>query len=270
MRQTNFHMLIYYLFFAFCELPIYILCTFFKSVLCPFLYTALHIDHLTHSFVFYLRCDLLISYNMYSVKPVDIFNIQKGFSFDAVRLNPLVYQLDFVSCKAAVLKYQFLIPCLGSLSMRLHSRCWNQAAQANSFCLTFFLNQDSVEYCIIGVTILSQLTNEINQVSATAFLIEVSAIFLLSIGVFCLCVGWSFLAVVCFCGKWLMPFWNKIVPWGFPLWVQSGSPSISRIFFLSSQLSSVVLMFNVREERSDPKSEIRKPASLVCSFCYIS
>ena len=49
----------------------------------------------------------------------------------------------------------------------------------------FFLNQDSVEYCIIGVTILSQLTNEINQVSATAFLIEVSAIFFLSIGVFC-------------------------------------------------------------------------------------
>uniref|UniRef100_A0A5F5PEQ3 Exportin 7 n=1 Tax=Equus caballus TaxID=9796 RepID=A0A5F5PEQ3_HORSE len=31
---------------------------------------------------------------------------------------------------------------------------------------------DSVEYCIIGVTILSQLTNEINQVSATAFLLE--------------------------------------------------------------------------------------------------
>uniref|UniRef100_A0A8I3QG85 Exportin 7 n=1 Tax=Canis lupus familiaris TaxID=9615 RepID=A0A8I3QG85_CANLF len=37
--------------------------------------------------------------------------------------------------------------------------------------VTRFL-QDSVEYCIIGVTILSQLTNEINQVSATAFLIE--------------------------------------------------------------------------------------------------
>ncbi|KAH0518485.1 Exportin-7 [Microtus ochrogaster] len=39
--------------------------------------------------------------------------------------------------------------------------------------VTRFL-QDSVEYCIIGVTILSQLTNEINQVSATAFLIEAS------------------------------------------------------------------------------------------------
>lgn len=50
--------------------------------------------------------------------------------------------------------------------------------------VTRFL-QDSVEYCIIGVTILSQLTNEINQVSATAFLLEVSAIFFLSIGVFC-------------------------------------------------------------------------------------
>ncbi|XP_073748744.1 exportin-7 isoform X2 [Callorhinus ursinus] len=37
--------------------------------------------------------------------------------------------------------------------------------------VTRFL-QDSVEYCVIGVTILSQLTNEINQVSATAFLIE--------------------------------------------------------------------------------------------------
>ncbi|XP_053524093.1 exportin-7 [Artibeus jamaicensis] len=37
--------------------------------------------------------------------------------------------------------------------------------------VTRFL-QDSVEYCIIGVTILSQLTNEINQVSATAFLVE--------------------------------------------------------------------------------------------------
>ncbi|MEJ1280483.1 exportin 7 [Cricetulus griseus] len=37
-----------------------------------------------------------------------------------------------------------------------------------------FTYQDSVEYCIIGVTILSQLTNEINQVSATAFLIEAS------------------------------------------------------------------------------------------------
>ncbi|XP_052046945.1 exportin-7 isoform X2 [Apodemus sylvaticus] len=37
--------------------------------------------------------------------------------------------------------------------------------------VTRFL-QDSVEYCIIGVTILSQLTNEINQVSATAFFIE--------------------------------------------------------------------------------------------------
>ncbi|KAK2501122.1 hypothetical protein MC885_005944, partial [Smutsia gigantea] len=37
--------------------------------------------------------------------------------------------------------------------------------------VTRFL-QDSVEYCIIGVTILSQLTNEINQVSATAFLTE--------------------------------------------------------------------------------------------------
>lgn len=40
-----------------------------------------------------------------------------------------------------------------------------------------FTYQDSVEYCIIGVTILSQLTNEINQVSATAFLIEVSDTF---------------------------------------------------------------------------------------------
>jgi hypothetical protein len=40
-----------------------------------------------------------------------------------------------------------------------------------------FAYQDSVEYCIIGVTILSQLTNEINQVSATAFLIEVSDTF---------------------------------------------------------------------------------------------
>ncbi|XP_050181654.1 exportin-7 isoform X1 [Myiozetetes cayanensis] len=37
--------------------------------------------------------------------------------------------------------------------------------------VTRFL-QDSVEHCIIGVTILSQLTNEINQVSATAFLSE--------------------------------------------------------------------------------------------------
>ena len=175
-----------------------------------------------------------------------------------------------MSCKAAVLKYQFLIPCLGSLSMTafqmLKSSCTGQLFLP----YLFFLNQDSVEYCIIGVTILSQLTNEINQVSATAFLIEVSAIFLLSIGVFCLCVGWSFLAVVCFCGKWLMPFWNKIVPWGFPLWVKSGCPSISRIFFLSSQPSSVVLMFNVREEHNDPKSELRKPASLVCSFCCIS
>ncbi|XP_037742364.1 exportin-7 isoform X3 [Chelonia mydas] len=37
--------------------------------------------------------------------------------------------------------------------------------------VTRFL-QDSVEHCIIGVTILSQLTNEINQVSATAFFSE--------------------------------------------------------------------------------------------------
>ncbi|KAG8141134.1 hypothetical protein E2320_006805 [Naja naja] len=37
--------------------------------------------------------------------------------------------------------------------------------------VTRFL-QDSVEHCIIGVTILSQLTNEINQVSASAFLSE--------------------------------------------------------------------------------------------------
>nr|XP_048684954.1 exportin-7 isoform X3 [Caretta caretta] len=37
--------------------------------------------------------------------------------------------------------------------------------------VTRFL-QDSVEHCIIGVTILSQLTNEINQVSATAFFNE--------------------------------------------------------------------------------------------------
>uniref|UniRef100_A0A8C5TMN1 Exportin 7 n=1 Tax=Malurus cyaneus samueli TaxID=2593467 RepID=A0A8C5TMN1_9PASS len=42
--------------------------------------------------------------------------------------------------------------------------------------VTKFL-QDSVEHCIIGVTILSQLTNEINQVSATAFLSEVSVQF---------------------------------------------------------------------------------------------
>lgn len=48
-----------------------------------------------------------------------------------------------------------------------------------------FAYQDSVEYCIIGVTILSQLTNEINQVSATAFLIEVSDTFFLGIGAFC-------------------------------------------------------------------------------------
>ncbi len=38
------------------------------------------------------------------------------------------------------------------------------------FLTSFFfgLFQDSVEHCIIGVTILSQLTNEINQVSIAA------------------------------------------------------------------------------------------------------
>lgn len=73
--------------------------------------------------------------------------------------------------------------------------------------------QDSVEHCIIGVTILSQLTNEINQVSATAFLSEVSVQFSHSYccllpflgfffgGEFCclgrdFCVCWGF--VVCF------------------------------------------------------------------------
>ncbi|XP_015412885.1 PREDICTED: exportin-7-like [Myotis davidii] len=65
--------------------------------------------------------------------------------------------------------------------------------------VTRFL-QDSVEYCIIGVTILSQLTNEINQVSATAFLIEVSAIFFLVLVFSALC-GMIVLAVVCFRGK---------------------------------------------------------------------
>ena len=75
------------------------------------------------------------SYNMYSVKPVDVFNIQKGFSFDAVRLSPLVYQLDFVSCKAAALKYRFLIPCLAVSAWD----CIPDAeTKANSLCLTFF------------------------------------------------------------------------------------------------------------------------------------
>lgn len=68
--------------------------------------------------------------------------------------------------------------CIPNAEIKLHT-------PPLSSLLFFFFYQDSVEYCIIGVTILSQLTNEINQVSATAFLIEVSAIFFLSIGVFC-------------------------------------------------------------------------------------
>lgn len=107
---------------------------------------------------------------MYRVKLVDIFNVQKVSIL--MQSDLAVYQLDFCVLQSS----SFKIPishtfCLGSLSMTAFQML-NQAAQANSFCLTFFfLNQDSVEYCIIGVTILSQLTNEINQVSATAFLI---------------------------------------------------------------------------------------------------
>lgn len=93
--------------------------------------------------------------------------------------------------------------------------------------LSLSLPQDSVEHCIIGVTILSQLTNEINQVSATAFLSEVSVQFshsyccvlcvCASFGGFCLVGGdccvvgvsffifYYFYAVTYFCGKMLKP-----------------------------------------------------------------
>lgn len=53
--------------------------------------------------------------------------------------------------------------------------------------------QDSVEHCIIGVTILSQLTNEINQVSSSALLIDVSVFpilpFVNALQILC-CAAW--------------------------------------------------------------------------------
>lgn len=81
---------------------------------------------------------------------------------------------------------------------------WKQPSN-NSFPCPL-LPQDSVEHCIIGVTILSQLTNEINQVSATAFLSEVSVQFSHSYCcvLLCLCVVGGFylyFSVGCF------PFW---------------------------------------------------------------
>uniref|UniRef100_A0A2K6N4G5 Exportin 7 n=1 Tax=Rhinopithecus bieti TaxID=61621 RepID=A0A2K6N4G5_RHIBE len=69
---------------------------------------------------------------------------------------------SFMSSKTTVLNYDSLLAC----------QMPKPGTHDSSFYLMLFFNQDSVEYCIIGVTILSQLTNEINQVSATAFLIE--------------------------------------------------------------------------------------------------
>lgn len=60
--------------------------------------------------------------------------------------------------------------------------------------------QDSVEHCIIGVTILSQLTNEINQVSATAFLSEVSVQFSHSYCCVLPCLGFLFWEFRCLGG----------------------------------------------------------------------
>lgn len=65
---------------------------------------------------------------------------------------------------------------------------WKHPGTANCVPCPAFLPQDSVEHCIIGVTILSQLTNEINQVSATAFLSEVSVQFSHSYCCVLLCV----------------------------------------------------------------------------------
>lgn len=71
-----------------------------------------------------------------------------------------------------------LLPSLGSfLGNKESSSVSTFQSQAIPTVSCVFAYQDSVEYCIIGVTILSQLTNEINQVSATAFFIEVSDTF---------------------------------------------------------------------------------------------
>uniref|UniRef100_A0A2K6N493 Exportin 7 n=1 Tax=Rhinopithecus bieti TaxID=61621 RepID=A0A2K6N493_RHIBE len=64
---------------------------------------------------------------------------------------------SFMSSKTTVLNYDSLLAC----------QMPKPGTHDSSFYLMLFFNQDSVEYCIIGVTILSQLTNEINQADTT-------------------------------------------------------------------------------------------------------
>lgn len=129
-------------------------------------------------------------YNVCGIMLMGIFKILKVSVLMKSDLAVFPYDRFYVLQSSS-----FKLSCFGSfnsntwfchLKIWLHSHCWNQTAHTFSFCLTCFY-QDSVEYCIIGVTILSQLTNEINQVSATAFLIEVSAIFFLSLVFSALC-----------------------------------------------------------------------------------
>ena len=132
MNETNFHMLIYYLFLLFVNfLFMYIFYVHFLNQFFALFCIQPFIFIISYTFICLLSQMWFAIFSfcsMYSVKLVDIFNVQKVSTL--MQSDLAVYQLDFVSCKAAVLKYQFFIPCLGSLSMTafqmLKSSCTGQ------------------------------------------------------------------------------------------------------------------------------------------------